>query len=512
MTRRRGMTKPRRVRHSAPRWATGIVVAALIAAGGDFAAAAGDDGSPPNLVVLLTDDQRHDHLGVCGHPVLRTPHLDALAGGGVRFSNAYVVDSICSVSRACILSGQYPAGHGVHVLDTTPPAEVMRRTYPALLREAGYRVGHVGKWHLGPTGDGYPELFDDWRAFEGFAVHYATTDDEGRPIHLTRKLGDQAVDLLGEYARDDRPFCLNLWFQAPHDERYHPDHRDAADSFDPDPAFDNLYADWTPPKPETFDEFERAIPGVLRPHLELRRRWRRRFEEEAVRVRLLRNYCRLITGVDEVVGRVREALRRHGLAENTVVVFLSDNGWFHGEHGLSGKFWPHEPSARVPMIWFDPRLPAERRGVVENRIALNVDVAPTLLDLAGLDVPPAMQGRSLRPLLTGEDVEMWRRDFFYQHLYQASRELPDGSRVPVIPACEAVVGGRLKYIRFLRAEDSREIPGERPLYEMLFDLEADPLERLNLAGDARRFDDLKRLRARCDALELQASSPHGEQR
>lgn len=460
------------------------------------------DARRPNFIVVLTDDQRHDHLGVAGHPVLQTPHIDRLAEEGTRFRNAYVVDSICSVSRASILSGCYPERHGIQVLDTAFEPAAFAETYPALLQQAGYRVGHVGKWHLGVADGGNATLFDDWRGWDGYGVHYQQTDASGQPIHLTRRHGDDAVALLKAYAKADQPFCLNLWFLAPHNEAYNPATSDAADGYMPDPAFAELFSDWVPDRVPAYGEYYRAIPQVLRHKNELHKRFDKRYADEDVRTRVIRNYCRLIAGVDEVVGRLTAELESSGLAENTVIVFLSDNGYFQGEHGLGGKFWPHEPSVRVPMIWYDPRLPQNQRGTVRDEVALNIDVAPTLLDYAGVDWPvdSENQGRSLRPIVEGENAEDWRTDFYYQHLYQAYGR----GAVPRIPACEGVVGGTMKYFRFLRAEHNREIEGEPPLTEHLYDLSQDPHEQQNLAGRVEYLQELQRLRKRCANLKAAA--------
>ena len=464
--------------------------------------AVADDDSRPNFIVLLTDDQRHDHLGIAGHPVLKTPHIDRLAREGTRFRNAYVVDSICSVSRASILSGCYPERHGIQVLDTAFSPDAFAETYPALLQQAGYRIGHVGKWHLGVAKGGNATLFDDWRGWDRYAIHYQQTDSEGQPIHLTRRHGNDAVALLKEYAEIDQPFCLNLWFLAPHNEAYNPATSDAADGYMPDPAFADLFSDWVPERAPAFGEYYRAIPQVLRHQNELYKRFNKRYADDDVRFRVIRNYCRLIAGVDDVVGRLTAELERSGLAENTVIVFLSDNGYFQGEHGLGGKFWPHEPSVRVPMIWYDPQMPESRRGIVQDQVVLNIDVAPTLLDYAGVESPVVSenQGHSLRPLIREGREAGWREDFYYQHLYQAYGR----GEVPRIPACEGVVGGSMKYFRFLRAEHNQEIAGEPPLSEHLYDLSRDPHEQRNLAGRVEYFDELQRLRQRCAALKVAA--------
>ena len=436
-----------------------VALAAVLAACGPGrpAVAPPAEGPPEervNVVVLLTDDQRHDALSVAGNPTIRTPALDALAHAGTRFTNGFVTTSICATSRASILSGQYARRHGVWDFATGFTAEQIADTYLARFEAAGYVTGFIGKWGLGGA---LPDtLVDVWRGFGGQGS-YAATDETGEPIHLTRLLERQSLAFLRQAAAQDAPFHLSVSFKAPHVED--------PNAFPFDPEFAGLYADAViPPPADTAYVGTESLPAfgfAENPTEEGRARWRARFSTPERYQASVKGYYRLVAGVDRAVAAIRAELERLGVAGNTVVVFTSDNGFYLGEHGLAGKWYGHAPSIRVPLLVFDPRVPASARGQVRDELALNLDVAPTVLDLAGLPVPPGVQGRSLAPLVRGAAVPDWRSDFFYEHLFGY-----DGR----IPRTEGVVGRRFTYLRWLDAE---------PDVETLFDRVADPGETVD---------------------------------
>ncbi|ARA94387.1 hypothetical protein AWN76_015335 [Rhodothermaceae bacterium RA] len=433
-------------------------------------------GQAPHLIVLLTDDQRWDALGAAGNPYIQTPHLDALARDGVRFTRAYVTTPICSISRASLFSGQYARRHGIHDFATGFTDSAWAQTYPALLRQAGYWTGFVGKFGVGREMP--EEAFDVWHGLPG-QPHYEQTDVAGRPVHLTRLIGEQAAAFLRE-APPGRPFALSVSFKAPHVQDGDPR------QFIYDPAYDGLYADVTIPSPETATpaHFER-LPAFLREGTEARERWKLRFSNPEQTQRSLKGYYRLVSGIDAVVGRLRHVLDSLGLADQTVIVFTSDNGFFLGEHGLAGKWYGYQPSVRVPLLVYDPRRPAPPQDRIRHEMVLNIDLAPTLLDLAAVPVPAGMQGRSLRPLIHGETEEAWRTDFFFEHPFDH----------PGIPRSEGVIGDRYTYLYYL---------DQRPPFEMLFDRASDPHETENLVGDPAHEAMLTRLRARYEVLRAAA--------
>lgn len=426
----------------------------------------------PNVVVIVTDDQRDDQLGCAGHEFLQTPALDALAERSVRFSNAFVTTAICAASRASILTGAWEGTHGYTF--GTPPlrAALTDRAWPQLLRDAGYRTGFVGKWGV-RTQPGVAKKM--WGSFQPMRAPYLKKQPDGSARHLTEMAAERAVGFLREAAADDAPFCLMLCFNAPHAE----DPNEL--QYIPPPGLADLYADVVvPPPPLASPEFFASLPGFQQESMN-RKRWYWRFDTEAKYQRMVKNYWAMITGIDQAVARVVAALDELGKTDDTVLVFTSDNGYFLGERGFAGKWTIHEPSIRVPLLVCDPRLDESRRGMVVDQVALNVDLAPTILDLVGLGGGEDYQGASLVPLLEGEFLAEWRQDFFYEHRFD-NRE---------IAKSEGVRGRRWVYSRYYERQ---------PVYEELYDLAADPLQQHNLAGRPDHAGQLARMRSRCDEL------------
>jgi len=418
----------------------------------------------PNIIFLLTDDQRWDTLGCMGNPIIQTPNVDRLAQQGVVFNRCFVTTSICMTNRACIFTGQYAARHGIWSFRTAFTEAQLAATYPALLKKAGYHIGFIGKWGVAQPPK---ELFDYNKGWPGQNRYLQTVD--GRPAHLTAMMGDQALEFL-DTAPADRPFCLSFSFKAPHCQ----DGQPAFHQFPYDPELKSLYAKVTiPPAPLAEPPFFEAMPEFLKTS-ENRVRWKVRFATPEMYQDSVKSYYRLISGVDRVVGRIVEELRRRGVDQQTIILYSGDNGFYLGERGFAGKWFPHEVSIRVPLVVYDPRLPAEQRGTRRDEMALSIDLAPTMLEMAGVPVPDAMQGTSLVPLVNGEKPP-WRTEFFYEHLFRHGR----------IPCSEAVRDETTKYIRFVDTD---------PLYEELYDLASDPDEAHNLAGRPEHAATLGRMR------------------
>lgn len=428
-------------------------------------------GQKPNLLVVVTDDQRWDSIACVGDSRLRTPTLDAMAREGTRFSEAFVTTSICAASRASILTGLYESTH--RFTFGTPPLQdaCVDMSYPVMLRRAGYRTGFVGKFGVTAESGATARMFD---VFEPIGGPPYPKSGSGAARHRCDRTADRAIAFL-DGCRDDESWCLSVSFCEPHAE-------------DGDPlqfvwpeGLDSLYEDVTFEEPVTMTpEFFATLPQFLR-ESESRVRFGWRFDEPAKRQRMTRGYHRLVAAVDASLGRLRDALAARGMAENTVIVFLSDNGCFLGERGFADKWYAYEPSIRVPLIVFDPRAPASRRGVVCASVALNVDVSPSLLELAGVGVPRAVQGKSLVPLLRGESPAGWRTEFFYEHRFVHPR----------IPRSEGVRDTRHTYIRWI---------DRSPMVEELYDRAADPEQMRNLAGEPSRATILADMRRRCDIL------------
>lgn len=422
---------------------------------------------PPNLVFLLTDDQRWDTLGCMGNRIIQTPNVDALARQGATFTNMFVTTPICVTSRASFFSGLYARSHGIHTFRMRFSPAQFAATYPALLRKAGYRTGFVGKYGL----DEPPEpkdQFDDWYGFLGQG-HFFPKGEPGP--HLTHIMGEQAREIIGRQS-PGQPFCLSVSYKSPHVQDQDPR------QFLADPRDEHLYRDTRMTVPKTMDS--RAIERlpIEVQGSEARRRWAVRFSTPELYQRSVRNYYRMITGVDRTVGEIVAALEKQGLRENTIIVYTSDNGFYLGEHGLAGKWFMHEESLRVPLVIHDPR-PGAVRGARFDGMALNIDCAPTLLELAGLNPPPAMQGRSLAPWVRGERPA-WRKEFFGEHLFEHDW----------IPKSEGIRTDRWKYARYLNIAGNPE---------EMYDLSADPHEENNLAPQPAQRGQLEALRRRREA-------------
>lgn len=430
------------------------------------------DAERPNIIFLLTDDQRWDALGVMGNNIIQTPHLDELARQGILFRNAYVTTAICAVSRASLLTGQYQSRHGINDFNTSLSAEALRNTYPMVLKKAGYRIGFIGKYGVGNPRDQPADEYDFWACSPKGQPDYEMTDEKGNYIHHTDKVDQDISRFLKEYGHQS-PFCLSVSFKAPHEQDGDPPR------FIVQERFKDLYVKDHIPVPETADpSYWNSFPDFFRTDDNIaRKRWKPLFSTPELRQETVKNYYRLITGVDNVVGKMRKQLKEQHLEDNTIIIFMSDNGFYLGEHGMEGKWYGHEESVRVPMIIFDPGE-NKSNGKVVDEIALNIDIAPTILARAGVPEPEEMQGVDL---LGEKTLLSDRQDFFYEHTFMGS---------PRIPKTEGVVSREWKYIKFIEHG-----------YEELYDLKVDPLEKTNLAPDAGYQDRLTALRDRYGELK-----------
>jgi len=393
--------------------------------------------------------------------------MDKLAGNGVRFTNAFVTTPICAASRASILTGLYERKHGFTF--NTPPfrTEFTDISYPTLLRASGYRTGFIGKFGIESNGILLVEnekatikkMFDVFDNFEHWGPDgYFVRQPDGGVKHLTDTTGDKVIDFLRS-CKPDQPFCLSVSFNAPHAQD------NAPRQYIWPKSVDGLYEDVTIPEPEnSAHSFFEAQPEFLKTSLS-RERWHWRFDTPEKFQRMMKGMYRMVSGVDMVIGRILVEIKRLGMDKNTVIIFMSDNGMFFGERGFSDCWLLYEESIRVPLIVFDPGADEEVRGITLEQMALNVDIAPTILELAGLKVPHEMQGRSLAPLLRGQKPE-WRNDLFCEHLFEH----------PKIPRSEGVRTERWKYIRYFE---------QQPVYEELYELKNDPHETVNLSSNPR---------------------------
>lgn len=449
--------------------------AAALVAGALHVASAADKPARPNIIFLLSDDQRWNALGCMGDPSVQTPNIDRLAKQGVMFRNHFVTTSICCCSRASIFTGQYVSRHGVGDFRTPLSAAQWAETYPAQLRQHGYRTGFIGKFGVGndQAVKRMASEFDYWRGIPGQGGRYFIEPGDTNRVHQTARMGDEALEFLDSNS-NSKPFCLAISFTAPHARDHMPR------EFTPDDRDESLYRDQTIPHPElATDAYFQLLPKSVKTS-EARTRWHWRFDTPEKFQSNTKDYYRLISGIDREVGRIMADLEKRGLASNTVIIYTSDNGYALGDRGLAGKWFMYEESLRDPLIIFDPREPAANRARTEDAMTLNIDFAPTMLALAGITPPARMQGRSLVPLLEGQRPADWRTEFYYEHHFSPE----------ILPPSEGVRTERWSYIRWVN---------EKPVTEELFDLKKDPLETRNLVGNPEQAEVLAGLRTRWES-------------
>lgn len=420
----------------------------------------------PNILFILSDDHAAHAVSAYGSRINRTPNIDRLARDGALFRNCFAVNSICAPSRASMLTGAYGHVNGVRTNAGRLRADLV--TFPELLQQAGYATALVGKWHLKDP----PKGFDHSCVLPGQGAYFdpvMIADGEKRRFsgYVSEVITEEAIRWLG--GRDSgKPFCLLVHHKAPHA------------NWEPGPRYADLFRDGPIPEPTTFNDDHATRGQAIRDHRlfvgpklwELH--YQRRFGEipatvsdEAVRgwvyQRFIADYLRCVASVDESVGRLLDYLDAAGLAGDTIVVYTSDQGFFLGDHGLYDKRFMYEESIRMPLL---VRWPGKTQGGSEvDPIVLNVDFAPTLLDLAGISPPETMQGRSFAPLLRGEWPSDWRRAMYYRFYEQAYGIGPH----------EGVRTARYKLIHYLYGDNAWE----------LYDLEQDPDELHNVFGDSR---------------------------
>ncbi|MEJ8844902.1 sulfatase [Lacibacter sp. H375] len=431
----------------------------------------------PNIIFIITDDQRWDALGVMGNTILKTPSLDKLAGNGILFQNAYVTTSICCVSRASILTGAYESKHKIHDFETDMSPDVLKTTYPYQLKQNGYKLGFIGKYGVGVNPP--KEVYDFWiNTEEGGKMQpdYIQTFANGRRMHDTDTLDNAIQTFLDGYAGKE-PFYLSVSFKAPHEQDGNPP------QYFIQPGYEDLYKDVTIPYPITANEkYWNQFPDFFRTDSNFARlRWKGLFEAPESYQENVKNYYRLITGVDAAIGRMMNKLKETGIDKNTIIIFIGDNGMILGEKNIEGKWFGYEASIRVPLIIYDPRTPDKIKNLKAKQIALNIDIAPTILSMAGIKAPGMMQGMNLMDVVQGKIPE--REYFFYQHYFLGS---------PRIPKVEGVVTKDLKYMKFIEHN-----------YEELFDIDSDPHEIDNLSQNSSYSNKLKKMRKLFESMRKQ---------
>lgn len=477
--------------------------------------------SRPNVIVILADDMRVGYTGYEGHPIIETPNIDRLAEGGTVFSNAFATSAVCTPSRTTLLTGLYERRHGINFNSNSSMSdEAWALTYPMLLKDAGYYVGYIGKNHtpVGKNEDGVigyasgvmDSSFDYWYAGHRHLGFYPK--DKKQHKIFTNASADTQVEIMEEGMENfftpdrafqegyefldsrprDKPFALLLNFNVPHGAG-----TSSMELRDSDPAlYRTAYRD-------KVDEIELpstyiAEKDIVTPKIpksvyngEYIEQYNYVKTPDDLKERTIRT-IQAVTGIDKLLGKLLDKLEEQGIADNTIIVFTSDHGLLHGEHGLGGKVFLYEPSIRIPLIVYDPRNAGANVAPTSEALVALVDIAPTLLELAGVPVPREVQGKSLEPLMRGAETK-WRNVLF----------LENNMTIQNYPRMEGVRTQRWKYVRYFdKAKDQEyedmlvaSINGEEPVYEELFDLANDPNERQNLVSDPACGEVLERLRA-----------------
>lgn len=429
-----------------------------------------------NIVFILSDDHRYDYMGFMHKiPWLKTPSMDRMAAEGTHIRNAFVTTSLCSPSRASILTGMYSHSH--KVVDNSSPLPSGLTFFPQYLQKAGYQTAFFGKWHMGnDTGDPQPG-FDHWEGFRGQGEYWnPRINVNGKWVQYTDSI--YVTDLITEHAIDfmkkvpkDKPFFVYL------------SHKGVHDNFSPAKRHKGMYAGKELVLPASFNTPEyfitplpsidpvtgKAASGKKYYGEAMMPDWVKNQRESWHGVDYsyhgrpwdvqVRNYCETLSSVDESIGAVLDYLHEAGLDENTLVIYMGDNGFAWGEHGLIDKRQFYEESVRVPMLVRCPAL--VKGGTVIQNMVQNVDIAPTILEFAGLTNPEQMVGYSFIPLLQGKEVP-WRDKIFYEYYWEYD--------FPQTPTMHGVRTDRYKYIRYHGVWDTNE----------LYDLQEDPAETRNL--------------------------------
>ncbi len=442
------------------------VLVSLATSKPEGAVAAPPEEARPNIIFVLTDDQRYDELGVL-NPILETPNMDRIAREGTLFANAFVTTALCSPSRASILTGQYMHNHGVVDNNSAPPQS--SRFFPEFLQESGYNTAFIGKWHMGESQSSRRRLddpqpgFDHWVSFAGQGEYYPVVRNgrtneinvNGKPVpqkgYITDELTDYALDWLDK--RDsDEPFFLYLSHKAVHA------------NFAPAERHRDQYADKTIPVPESQADTPENRAGKPMWVQNQRNSWHgvdfpyhSSLDVQSYKMQ----YHRALSAVDDSLGRLFEWLEDNGQLENTVVVLMGDNGFMFGEHGLIDKRNAYEESMRVPLLMTGPSI---AKNTVSDELVANIDIAPTLMAMAGVAPVEQFDGASFAGIARGDDVD-WRDELLYEYYWEFN--------YPSTPTTFALRTKDYKFIQYHGIWDTDE----------LYDIRSDPREMRNLIND-----------------------------
>ena len=427
-----------------------------------------------NVIYILSDDHRYDFMGFTGKvPFLETPAMDKMAREGTHLVNAFVTTSLCSPSRASILTGQLSHTH--QVIDNQSLVSDTSNFFPQYLQAAGYETSYFGKWHMGEHHADPRKGFDHWVSFRGQGVYYNPTlningevKEYGDSTYITDLLTEEALKWLDERKQEpSKPFFIYLSHKGVHAD------------FQPAKRHMGKYENESPSYPETmFPEKASGynyedVPDWVKKQ---RNSWHGvdfMYHGQITFDEFYRRYTETLLSVDESIGQVLDYLESNGMLENTIVFYMGDNGFSFGEHGLIDKRHAYEESIRVPLLAYGGGNLLARDSVEE--LIQNIDIAPTVLDLAGLQAPAKMDGRSFLPLLKGENID-WRERIYYEYFWERP--------FPQTPTVHAVRTDQYKFIRYYGIWDANE----------LYDLRNDPMEKNNLIRSEDHQEIAKALR------------------
>ncbi len=440
----------------------------------------GDLSEKTNIIFILSDDHRYDFMGFMNKvPFLETPNMDRMAKEGAHLKNAFVTTSLCSPSRASILTGKYTHHHGVVDNQSLVPGGTT--FFPAYLQEQGYETAYIGKWHMGEHNSNPRPGFDFWASFRGQGHYWnsvfnvnGTEEKPSDSTYVTHAITDYSKRFL-ENRQTDKPFFMYISHKGVHAE------------FIPSPEHKGSYAEEPISYPPTMypPGHEKATVSAEEYNYEDVPEWvkKQRYSWHGVDFmyhgqtdfeQFYRDYCETLRGVDESIGAIIQTLEAKGLMENTLIVYMGDNGFSFGEHGLIDKRQAYEESMRVPMLAMGAGV-GETVDVLEENIQ-NIDLAPTFLEIAGAPIPEEFDGESFRALLAGDEVTAWRDTIYYEYFWERP--------FPQTPTVHAVRTPQYKYIRYHGLWDLNE----------LYDIQNDPNEMNNLIRDPEYAPIAKQLR------------------
>lgn len=448
--------------------------------------------TPPNVLFILCDDIRWNAMSCAGHPTLKTPNIDRIAREGVRFSNMFCTTSLCSPSRASILTGLYAHGHGVRDNFSELPTHLTH--WPKRLEEAGYETAYMGKWHMGENNDEPRPGFSFFATHKGQGKYFDTEwniNGTGSKVikgYYTTTVTDMALDWLRQ-DHSNKPWALCIGHKAPH-SFYTPEEK-YAHVFDKVPVHYPETAFHLENKPTWIKERLKTWHGIHGPLFE----WRKQFPDERPEAvkdfeNMVHGYWGTILSVDDSIGRLFAFLEETKQLDNTVIVFMGDNGLLEGEHGMVDKRTGHEPCLRIPLL---VRYPGLAKAKVIEQQALTVDVAPSLLELCGARPIEGIQGKSWVHLVRQGDPN-WRKSWFYEYNYEV--------QFPYTPNVRAVRTEDWKYIHYPHGDGTPD----RHMAE-LYHLKTDPEEKVNLIGDPNVAQKLSELRTELAATMRASGLP-----